>query len=800
MLLAEPVQEIKFRTQISPLPVPSDKPPAMTRQDRQLWLQRWFHNQRFRNALHRSVAEESEHGAFFLCFTALMGAGAIAYFSATAEPTLRAIILGLIVLLGLCHMARNRPTLRTAGILALALVAGMLCAKLETLRRGTAMLGSDITTRMTGRVTEVARNEQGQWRLTIDVTATERPTLRYAPDRVRLTARQLPDHVTVGTGLKGLVRLRAQSGPVRPGNYDFSFHGYFRGIGATGFFLGQPEKIEVGRANDVAGRILSGIAGLRQELTERIMSRLEGERGAIAAALITGQREAISEETNDALRLAGIYHILSISGLHMALVAATIMSTLRAATAFFPGVSARYPIKKYAAAIAIGASAFYLVLSGNDVATQRSFIMLCVMLLAVILDRAAITMRNLAIAALITIAVAPHELLGPSFQMSFSATAALIAAYGWWSLRKGGEGEPERAPGTPGNWLTRNILRYIGGIAMTSLVAGAASTIFAAYHFNNTAPLGLLGNALALPVVSVLVMPFALIALILIPFDLDWVPFQIMGQGIGLVNLIARYVASVSPQGNIGTISPFALLALASGLIVLLLPRTWIRLLAIPLFMVGAILFWRSTSPDIAVSEDGRLVAVRAINALAINTSRPNNFTLSNWVKAYGVSDIVKPNPDLGEQDTLAFQCEEGFCLYEEGGGLMIAYTEKPENQRAACAVGDIVILAFAAKKLRCEETHRLVVTAQDLATKGALEIRFPRTDNLISDGDSGSLPYHSSLGKNLLAERLAGTTLSFAIGNNDRPWHHHRIYSRTARGLPERSPRKSTAAANLKN
>ncbi|UXN63919.1 ComEC/Rec2 family competence protein [Phyllobacterium sp. A18/5-2] len=167
------------------------------------------------------------------------------------------------------------------------------------------------------------------------------------------------------------------------------------------------------------------------------MRNIKGEPGDIAASLITGQRDGISDDTNNAMRLSGLSHILSISGFHMALVAATIIGSLRAVLALFPGFSARYPVKKFAAVIALIGSAFYLLLSGSDIAAQRSFVMLGVMLLAITVDRAAISMRNLAIAALITIAISPHEILGPSFQMSYSATAALICFYGWWSKRRG---------------------------------------------------------------------------------------------------------------------------------------------------------------------------------------------------------------------------------------------------------------------------------------------------------------------------------------------------------------------------
>lgn len=167
-------------------------------------------------------------------------------------------------------------------------------------------------------------------------------------------------------------------------------------------------------------------------VSERIQEVIAGEDGNVAAALIAGARGGISEETNKDLRKAGLAHILSISGLHMALAAGVVMLALRSLFALFPGFSMRHPVKKYAAFLSLLSCTFYLAMSGADVAAQRSYVMIAVMLCALFVDRATISMRNLAIAAIAMIALSPHEILGPSFQISFSATAALIAAYAWW--------------------------------------------------------------------------------------------------------------------------------------------------------------------------------------------------------------------------------------------------------------------------------------------------------------------------------------------------------------------------------
>lgn len=731
---------------------------------------------------------EIERGTLFLLVPVFGGCGAILYFAADTEPRLGAMTAGLTVLAVLRELARARPIARLLLLLGIAIIAGMLCAKLETIRAGTRMLGSEITTRITGRVVALAKDAKGGWRVTMDVVSTTQPALRYGPDRVVVSAKTLPLAVKIGDGLSGLVHLRPQSGPVRPGNYDFAFYNYYRGIGANGFLLGKANVVSVPAASRPA--MLVAVANIRQQLTARILQNIKGEPGDIAASLITGQRDGISDDTNNAMRLSGLSHILSISGFHMALVAATIIGSLRAMLALLPGFSARLPVKKYSALIALIGSAFYLLISGADVAAQRSFIMLSVMLLAVTVDRAAISMRNLAIAALITIALSPHEILGPSFQMSYSATAALIAFYGWWSKRQN-----TRNPRSRRSFLTVLPIKaanYIAAIAMTSLVAGTVSSIFAAYHFNNTAPLGLIGNALALPVISTLVMPFAVLGLLAMPFDLDWLPFAIMGRGIEGVIAIAHMVASHSPNGNLGLMPQGTLILTSMGLILLLALSTRLRLCGVPFVLAAAIWMMRAHAPDIIIAEDGKLVALRTTdNDLAINRSSGSKFTLENWQEGYGTNAVVNPLKTGPSPDGMQFACTDNLCTARERGGLIIAYTHDPSRRLAACAEGDIVILAFAGTEVSCNDKNLLVISKRDLALHGSAELRLHEWSgepfNFFRSADSDDVAQGPLLKANAEhVQRALSATVTYAVGPPVRPWNSYRTYSRTARNLAD--------------
>ena len=236
---------------------------------------------------------------------------------------------------------------------------------------------------------------------------------------------------------------------------------------------------------------------------------LEGDKRAIATALLTGRRDAISEPVNDAMFISGLGHVLSISGYHMAVVAGVVFFAVRALLALFPTLNVGFAIKKWSAVAALAASAFYLLLSGAEVATQRSFFMTAVVLIAVMVDRRAITFRTLAVAALIVLTIAPEALVHPSFQMSFAATLGLVALVQLGMPRLFAQPD-HSATAQVALWGGREITMLL----LASLVAGLATTPYAAFHFHRVTPYGVLANLAAMPVVSALVMPAGLFGLV----------------------------------------------------------------------------------------------------------------------------------------------------------------------------------------------------------------------------------------------------------------------------------------------
>lgn len=714
----------------------------------------------------RALEDEWDRGTGFVFLPVMMAAGALIYFTLPFEPAGLPIVLGAIVLLILLVFVRTAVMLRAGLAAALFLLAGIGAGKVESWRAGTQMNGSEVATRVTGRVVRMEHQASGRIRLTLDVLATERPELRYAPARIRLSARDVPEETRPGSVVNGVARLMPLSGPVRPGSYDFSFHAWFDGLGAVGFFYRNPELSDPPPGGDATTlqRAAIWVENVRLSLAQRVRAQIGGAEGEIAATLIAGIRAGIPDETAEALRRTGMAHILAISGLHMALVAGTVLLGFRIGFALFPDFASRHPVKKYAALAALLACAFYLAISGGAVAAQRSFIMLAVMLTALLFDRAALTMRNLAIAALIIIAVSPHEVTGPSFHMSFAATASLIGAYAIWSEHRARRYQRGFVP--PANLslpsrIRRYSLYFLGGLAMTSIIAGLATALYGAYHFYRVPPLALIANLAAMPMVTAIVMPFAVLSVLAMPFGLDGPFLWLMGMGLAYVNGVAAWVSDHSPFDAIGILPVGGVLALTLALVMATLTTTVLRLSALIPALLGAWMLTDRALPEVVISEDGRLVAVRtAPDVLAVNRDRPNAFTIQDWTRALGLEDFSTPAAARRE-GMAGFDCAEDVCTATTMSGRVVAHVPDAERAAGLCSAAALIVIDDATAGNPCG-AGAVVLTKRDMARRGSAAVTF-----------AGE-----------------GVRIEHAIGEPYRPWHAHRRFSREARGMAPWQPR----------
>jgi competence protein ComEC len=423
---------------------------------------------------------------------------------------------------------------------------------------------------------------------------------------------------------------------------------------------------------------------LRDAIDARICAVIPGDRGAIASALITGKRDAITTPVNDAMYISSLGHVLSISGYHMAVVAGVVFFVVRALLALIPSFANRRPIKKWAAFAALIAATGYLVLSGAEVATERSFIMTAIVLIGVMVDRAALTLRTLSVAAFAVLLIAPEAVAHPSFQMSFAATLALVAAYE--------RGLPWMIAGADTSLGARVALwggREIVALVLASLVAGLATTPYAAFHFHRLAPYGVIANFLAMPIVSVWVMPMGLLALLAIPFGYDGVLWRLMGDGIDWMIFVAAWVANL--PGAVGRIAAFEtgpLLVVTAGIVVVCALKTPLRWCGTALFLMGTLRAVSTPLPDVLVAADGNSLAVRGADGrLRIMRNGNDTFAAREWLAADG--DERAPNDSSLRK---GFTCDQAGCTGRLSDGAVVALMRAPSAFEEDCRRPVLVI------------------------------------------------------------------------------------------------------------
>jgi competence protein ComEC len=764
---------------------------------RSAWRRAWQGSgQRLRRRLAEAVETEAAFGQGFLWFAVAFAAGAAFWRSLPSDPSLAAVLSILaFCVLGTVLCGWRSIGLRSTFAIAATIAAGLLAAELESLRRSTIVLDGPVVTWVSGTVAAREIDEAGHWRYTIDIDATADPVIRRPPERVRILARSFHPPIAIGQGISGRARLSPPSGPAMPDSFDFSFNAYFSGIGAFGFFYGPPAGLGMQREAGIAERTKQHVRELRETIAFRIREVIEGDAGAIAAAMTVSDRRAISEATNEAFRTTGLAHILAISGLHMALAAGIMFGGLRGVLALFPGVVQSFAAKKVAALGAIVTSTSYLVISGAVVSAQRAWIMVMIMFIAVLLDRQALTMRNVALAAIVILAITPSAVTSPGFQMSFAATAALIASYGAWQNRRERRG-PLADAGRRG-WLGRPLL-WIAGLAMTSLIAGLATGIFTAHHFHRMSGHGLIANVAVMPIITALVMPAALFAILLMPFGLDRAPLKLMEFGLDGVLAIAHRIAALGGDFITGLVPPAVTLLLTAALVIFVLTRTLALRLVALVPMAAALLHLvvgKPAPPDLLIAEDGRLVGLLRSDGLATNRRRPSAFIFDQWTVAtrrpgHVAPVIDKPDPGSDHDDPRIMRAEitagmekasgiEGFacqdkawCVGRLPGGDFVATVEDPAYIGAACDLAAIVVTHVPLRMAACRSGGRLF-TPRTLRNTGAVALHTRDPGRQGSAAASEPAEAHMPPRGDFDARYRIET----ALGDAYRPWTIHRYY-----------------------
>jgi competence protein ComEC len=639
-----------------------------------------------------------------------MAGGILVYFAAPEEPG----GVGPATMVAVCAVSAwvtsARRSLFVVFLLATCASAGFLAAKLRTLSVQAPQLSRPLIGTVRGVVLSVDLLARGGARFVMRPVTIEGLASPGLPHRIRLTT-QNAEGLLAGSAITVKASLRPPSPPAVPGGYDFARDAFFEGVGGVGFTLGRPRAADRSIDLTLWERASVVLDAVRNALTDRITRMIPGENGAVAASQVTGKRGLIPQEANEALRASGLYHVVSISGLHMALFAGGLFWLIRMALAASMRLALTWPLKGAAAVLALIPAAAYTVFSGAEVATVRAFLMTAIVLIAVALERTAITRRNVALAATFVLATTPEALVGPSFQMSFAAVTMLVA---WYDRPR------RRARRTAAALFERGLSRLAVialGLLVTTLIASLATAPFSAFHFHRLTLQSLAANLLAAPIISGLIMPLALMALVAEPFGYAAPLWAAMGTTVGWFLDIARLVAGwpgseiIVPQLPAST-----LLAFAVALVILAILRTRLALAALLPLAAGFALAAFVERPVALIGAAGHAALIRDRETISIIANKRDGFLVKAWLLAMG--DARSPgDASLASR----VRCDGEGCSAPLGPGLALFVDRTANAVDEDC--GSVAVLVSPLDiPPRCAETG-LAVDGQKLAAAGSIAL-----------------------------------------------------------------------------
>lgn len=645
---------------------------------------------------------DRQRGYLFPWSAVLFGAGIGIYFGLRREPSaaewaaLAALAAGAAALL---RVAGDR--IQLVLIAALLVLAGLGAAGFRAQSVAGVVLAYRYYGPVEGRIVAIDRSASDAVRLTLDRVVIPGFQPGETPGRVRISLHSdIPGtRPEPGLTVMATAHLSPPGGAVEPGGFDFRRQAWFGRLGAVGYTRVPLMALRPHEGHE-AGLWLYR---LRMRVTGFVHEALPGRVGAFAAAITTGDRSGMDRPTLDALRASNLAHLLAISGLHMGLLTGFVFAAVRVVLAVPARTSLALPSKKIAAVVALVAGAAYLALSGGNVATERAFIMVAVMFGAVLADRRAVTMRAVALAALIVLALRPEALYGPGFQMSFAATTALVFVFGRMT-------EHDR------DWP--RWARMLGGVTLSSFVAGMATAPIAAAHFNQVPHYGLIANVVSVPLMGALIIPGAVLAALLAPVGLAWIGLWLMKWPILWILWVAETVAGWPGALSFVVAPPPAVLPLlAAGALAVVLWQGRGRLAGLPVMALAFALWAGAERPEVLVAESGGLIGVMTEVGRALSKPKGDGFAAESWLENDG-----DPAAQAAAFDRPAFAVEGRERVVTINGAVILHATGKVAAKAALerCGEAALVIVNVSARA----PAGCAVYDLRRLSKTGALAIR----------------------------------------------------------------------------
>lgn len=583
-------------------------------------------------------------------------------------------------------------SLQSTALGLCAVFGSLFFSTLQEIRLPTISIEREVFVSVVGHVENLEHQPTGIVRLTLQIEEINK-LAELKNQHIQLSVRtNVPENLIIGDLIAANAVLEPSAGPLVPGGFDFAQHNRFQGIAARGFAV-SPIKLQ-DTENAKAG-FAEKLANYRRSVSTEIMATLDQPVAGVAVALITGERQFLDRQTANVLRDAGLAHLLAISGLHMGLITGVAFFLLEFIFAATPGFALRWQPRKTAAVLAWITALSYLFISGAGISTIRAFVMVSVALMAVLTDRRVISLRSVAFAVVIILAISPQAVLSISFQMSFAATIGLVIFYdvvqGKLSNRKDLHGNSA--------WISK-VGRYAMATALTSLVAQLAIAPIALYHFQALSIIGVVANVLAIPLMAFIVMPAAFLALLALPIGLGPILLALMGFGLEVViGLSAFLVQAPFSVLRLGPFDASLLFLTLLGFMLAMLIRHWASLGAGLIAFAFGLLFLTRPTADVLIASEGRIIATKkpASDTMMIVGGRRGGFRDEVWQRYWNI-------PQSAVASRLERSCDSQGCMTmvpslereeERNKVLVIQRSYSLEAVRKACNAHQIVIAPY---------------------------------------------------------------------------------------------------------
>jgi competence protein ComEC len=611
----------------------------------------------------------------------MLGLGIVAWFVLPFERQwLAATLAGVAVALaGVAATGLVRRVVVAGGVL-FAFGVGLAWLRAEAVRTP-VLADARLTASIEGTVLAVERLPARQRTRIVVRISSGAPRDLVA----RIGAAALPDGVAPGAAVAMRARLSPPPGPNIPGGYHFARRAWFDGIGAVGYAL---SGVTVTRPPPAGPDIVARFNAFRARLTQALQEGVGGRAGGLAAALVTGDRGGIPDEVTETMRDSGLAHLISISGLHIAVVVGGTLWATRRILVLSQWIALRADIKALAASVAALAGISYTMLAGGEVPTIRACIAVLIALAGLAAGRDAISLRMIAAGAFAILVVRPEYLLGPSFQLSFAAVTAIVALYqsplGARLARRSDEF----------GWLRRLGVAVVALLA-TGAVAEIALAPIAFFHFNQMGLYGMVANFVAIPLTSFVILPLLVLAIAADAIGIGAPVFAVLERAVEALIRIGEVTASLpGAVARLPSAPGWSLALIVLGGIWLCLWQSRRRWAGVAPALAGAAAMVAAAPPDVIVDGSGAHMAIVDGSGIALLRPRAGDYLRSMWSDAAGVASVGALD------DRRDARCGPDACVVRVHAGsrdwLLLATRSRLFIDRAAlepsCARADLVV------------------------------------------------------------------------------------------------------------